>query len=89
MISEEHTVVEVGRRTLICPWFPANAVWEPAVPASHGDVQDEEKRLVERGARLSRLGPGVDEKRAVFCVNSAKVAQLPHGVLEFPVHDMA
>ena len=75
------------RRAAVDPGLAGLAVLEPAVRAADGHVEDEIKFLIKGCLVTARLGPDVDEARAVG-VRKGKVALLPERLVEVGVDDL-
>lgn len=79
--------VALGRVGLIHPWLALDAIFEPAIGAAHGDVENQVKVLVKRGAVAAGLTPRVHQSRAIG-IGGREVALGPKGFVEVRIHDL-
>lgn len=79
--------VALGRVGLIHPWLALDAIFEPAIGAAHGNVENQEKVLVKRGAVAAGLTPRVHQSRAIG-IGGREVALGPKGFVEVRIHDL-
>lgn len=79
--------VALGRVGLIHPWLALDAIFEPAIGTAHGDVENQVKVLVKRGAVAAGLTPRVHQSRAIG-IGGREVALGPKGFVEVRIHDL-